>query len=302
LTLLVPFTAFLAAEQVHASGILAVVAAAFSISINTSLDPRHQYPGAYLTRLQEEAFWPVMDFLLETFVFAYIGLQLKFVIEDLRTEEDPGLYRTVTAAVILLVAAIVLRIAGVYLLFGRWKLNDAIDQRRLAANPDFARRLAERRNRRARNRKRLDTPLGAPTARETMVVSWTGMRGILTLAAAAAIPETVNGGAEFPGRDAIQAIALIVTLGTLLIQGTTIRWLIGWLRLDVGPERQQAEEMRDRAEQIAGAAAAGQTDNDFDKQRTAISESVMRGEVDEDTGRELVGEIDLRQAARRTIR
>src|SRR5205085_7814376 len=77
LSLLLPFTAFLTAEQIHASGIIAVVVAAFSVSINTTLDPRHQYPGAYRTRLQEEAVWPVLDFLLETFVFAYIGLQLR---------------------------------------------------------------------------------------------------------------------------------------------------------------------------------------------------------------------------------
>jgi CPA1 family monovalent cation:H+ antiporter len=64
LVLLVPFTAYLAAEQAKASGILAVVAAAFSISVNLTLDPKHQYPGGYRTRLQEEAVWPVLDFLL----------------------------------------------------------------------------------------------------------------------------------------------------------------------------------------------------------------------------------------------
>ncbi|WP_067495316.1 sodium:proton antiporter [Actinoplanes sp. TFC3] len=303
LALLVPFTALLTAEQLHASGILAVVTAAFSISINTSLDPRHQYAGAYRTRLQEEAFWPVIDFLLETFVFAYIGLQLRFVIEDLRAEDDPGLSRTIIAAVVLLAAAIVLRFAGVYLLFGRWKLNDLMNKRRLDADPQFARRLAERRNRRSRTRKERDQPLGAPTGRESLVVSWTGMRGILTLAAAASIPETTASGEPFPGRAAFQAIALIVTLGTLLLQGTTIRWLIGALKLDVGPERQQAAEMRERAEDLIRKAATGDdTDADFDKQRAALSEAVMHGKVDEETAKELIGEIDLRQAARRTIR
>jgi hypothetical protein len=59
-----------------------VVVTAFSVSINTALDKRHQYPGAYRARLQEEAVWPVVDFLLETFVFAYIGLQLRFVVQN----------------------------------------------------------------------------------------------------------------------------------------------------------------------------------------------------------------------------
>ena len=124
LVLLVPFTAFLAAEEVHASGILAVVAAAFSISVNLTLDPKHQYPGAYRTRLQEDAVWPVLDFLLETFVFAYIGLQLKFVLEDLAESEEPGLPRTLVAAGVLLRGGDRVpagrRSIG---LFGRWTLR-----------------------------------------------------------------------------------------------------------------------------------------------------------------------------------
>jgi len=303
LVLLVPFTAFLAAEQVHASGILAVVLAAFSISANTSFDPRHQYPGAYRTRLQEDAFWPVADFLLETFVFAYIGLQLRFVVEDLRAEEDPGLTRTLIAAGVLLLAAIVLRLAGVYALFGRWQLRDFLRKRRLDADPDLARRLEERRGRgrdRGRGRPRR-APLSPPTARETLVVGWTGMRGILTLAAAAAIPETTANGEPFPGRDAIQAIALIVTLGTLLLQGTTIRRLVSLLGMDVRAEREAAAAMHDRGREIVTEAAAGTTDADFDRQRHGLAEAMMRDEIDEETARALIAEIDLRQAARHTL-
>ncbi|MFI5938351.1 cation:proton antiporter [Actinoplanes sp. NPDC051494] len=297
LSLLVPFTAFLLAEQVHASGILAVVMAAFSISTNTSLDPRHQYPGAFRTRLQEDAFWPVMDFLLETFVFAYIGLQLRFVVEELRESEDPGLTRTLVAAGVLLLAAIVLRLAGVYALFGRWHLNDLLNKRRLAADPALARRFEEHRKR----HNRLDTPLGAPNSRETLIVGWTGMRGILTLAAAAAIPETTASGAPFPGRNAIQAIALIVTLGTLLLQGTTIRRLITLLRIDTKPERDREAQMRHRAENLVATAATGTSDEDFDAQRTALSTAMMKGQVDEDTAKDLIAKIDLRQAARHTL-
>ena len=128
--LLVPFTAFLAAEELHASGILAVVAAAFSISVNLTLDPKHQYPGAYRTRLQEEPVWPVLDFLLETFVFAYIGLQLKFVLEELAESAEPGLVRTLVAAGVLLVVAIVVRLVVVFGLFGRWTLRDRMIKRR----------------------------------------------------------------------------------------------------------------------------------------------------------------------------
>ncbi|MEU8615179.1 sodium:proton antiporter, partial [Actinoplanes sp. NPDC048791] len=119
---------------------------------------------------------------------------------------------------------------------------------------------------------------------------WTGMRGILTLAAAAAVPESV------PGRDAIQAIALFVTLGTLLLQGTTIRLLVRWLRLDVRGEEEQARMMLARGVEIATAAGDG-----YDQQRLAVSEAMMRRELDEETARRLIGDIDLRQAAASTL-
>jgi NhaP-type Na+/H+ or K+/H+ antiporter len=295
LVLLVPFTAFLLAEQVEASGIIAVVVAAFLISANTSLDPQHQYPGAYRTRLQEEAFWPVVDFLLETFVFAYIGSQLAFVLKDLAEGDEPGLGRTLFAAGVLLLAAIVLRMAGVFLLFGRWRLTDRMRQRRLDRDPGLADRIAERRSRGPR-RRGSGVRLGPPDTRESVVVGWTGMRGILTLAAAAAVPETTANGEPFPGRAAIQAIALIVTLGTLLVQGTTIRTLIRRLRLDTSAELEDARAMRERGVAIAEAAAAD-GDGGYEQQRHAVTTAMMRGELDEETARGLIGDIDIRQAA-----
>ena len=303
LALVVPFTAFLLAEQVQASGILAVVTAAFSISVNTSLDPKHQYPGAYLTRLQEEAFWPVLDFLLETFVFAYIGLQLRFVLADLFEERDPGLVRTLVAALVLLVLAIATRLAGVYLLFGRWALSQRTHEDRLARDPRYRARYEERAARRRRRTR--SGPLGPPTLRETTLVGWTGMRGILTLAAAAAVPETLSNGQPFPGRDAIQAIALIVTLGTLLIQGTTLPWMARILHLDTTAERDQARLMRRWGVQLATAAAPGldgkMQDEDFERQRAALGRALVNGDIDEETARSLVADIDLRQAASHTL-
>jgi CPA1 family monovalent cation:H+ antiporter len=297
LVLLVPFTAFLLAEEVHASGILAVVTAAFSISINMSLDPRHQYPGAYRTRLQEQSIWPVLDFLLETFVFAYIGLQLSFVLRELAESEEPGLVRTLVAAGVLLVVAIVFRIAVVYGLFARWRVKDRMLKRRASRDPRFAEQLRQRQQRRG------GQPLDPPTPRETLLVGWVGMRGILTLAAAAAIPETTSSGEPFPGRDAIQAIALIVTLGTLLIQGTTIGWLVRRLKFDRTAEFAAVEEMRERGRTIVAEAAAGpadDTDASFDAQRLALAEAVRERRLDEETARELVEDVDLRQAAQHT--
>jgi NhaP-type Na+/H+ or K+/H+ antiporter len=301
LMLLVPFTAFLAAEEAHASGILAVVAAAFSISVNLSLDPKHQYPGGYLTRIQENNIWPVLDFLLETFVFAYIGLQLKFVLQDLTRDENPGLARTLVAAGVLLVVAIVFRLIGVYVLFERYRLQDERAARRAERDERFRARLQARDERR---KKHGGKPQEPPSRKEILLVGWTGMRGILTLAAAAGVPEHTSSGAPFPGRDAIQAIALIVTLGTLLIQGTTIGWLARRLKFDTAAEQAEERDLRETAGRIVAEAAAkpaADVDASYEAQRFALSEAVHERRLTDEVARAMIDEIDLRQAARHTI-
>jgi monovalent cation/hydrogen antiporter len=289
LVLLVPFAAFLTAEEADASGVLAVVAASFSISVNLTIDPKHQYPGAYRTRLQEDAVWPVVDFLLETFVFAYIGLQLKFVIDDLRGSADFGLGRTFLTALVLLVAAVVVRMVGVFGLFGWGQIGSRTRKRLVARDPEVAERVRRRAARRGGGQ-----PLDSPTVKETVLVGWTGMRGILTLAAAAAIPE------GFPGRDAIQAIALFVTLGTLLIQGTTLRLVARWLRFDLTGELAESAAMTDLGRQIV-ASVPGDTDDAFEKQRRELAVAVHERRLDEETARTLIEDVDLREAARHTI-
>jgi len=294
LVLLLPFTAFLVAESVEASGILAVVIAAFSVSVNLTLDPKHQYPNAYRTRLQEEAFWPVLDFLLETFVFAYIGFQLHFVLADLAESEEPGLGPTLIASGVLLAVAIAFRFGAVYFLFGRWILKMTMIKRRMEQDIAFRLRYQKRAERKARYG---GEPLGPPTQRETMLVGWTGMRGILTLAAAGSIPEDV------PGRDAILAIALFVTLGTLLIQGTTIKPATRWLKFDLTAERAEAEAMREKGREIVGAVQfvrGADMDLAFDAQRLALGKAVGDHELTEEIAREMIEEIDLRQAALHT--
>ncbi|WP_238010991.1 sodium:proton antiporter [Dactylosporangium sp. AC04546] len=304
LSLLLPFTAFLTAEQVHASGILAVVVAAFFLTLNVALDPNHQYPGAYRTRLQEDAVWPVMDFLLETFVFAYIGLQLRFVVESLADAHDPGLATTLLSAGVLLVTVIVVRLAWVCGVFGWWGMKRRRMEHLIETNPVVRERAERRRllHLRRRGPKR-PMPLGEPTPRESLIVGWTGMRGILTLAAAAAVPEHLHDGTPFPGRDAIQAIALFVTLGTLLLQGMTIPFLVRRLDFDVTAERAESAALLTKGAAIARASVTHTgppTDADFDAQRDALHQAVRNRDLDDDTARKLIHELDLRQAASHT--
>jgi CPA1 family monovalent cation:H+ antiporter len=113
------------------------------------------------------------------------------------------------------------------------------------------------------------------TWKENLVIGWTGMRGVVTLAAAAGIPLLTVAGDPFPGRDAIQVVAFIVTVGTLLIQGLTLPLLIKWL--DIGDpsdarKRQQQFKVADevaRAATVEAVTAFRDTHNDPKSRRLA---------------------------------
>ena len=213
---MIPFAAYMLAEELEASGVLAVVTAGFLVG---QLSVRFGYE----TRLQERQVWGAVDVLLEAFVFAYMGLQLRFVIEDLG---DAGASASTVfgAGVLVLSAVIVIRPVVLFLTLGAGLVVEdrPDDPGILRAQRRFAEMNARAvaRGRRPRPAHHLPEPL---TLREAVVVSWTGMRGVVTVAAAAGVPATV------PGRPEIQAIAYLVAVGTLLIQGATLPWLIrGW--------------------------------------------------------------------------
>jgi CPA1 family monovalent cation:H+ antiporter len=95
------------------------------------------------------------------------------------------------------------------------------------------------------------------TFQESLVVSWTGMRGVVTLAAASGIPATLESGEPFPERAAIQAIAFVVAVGTILIQGTSLPWLIARLHLHSEEEAQYAARETSKTESIVHFAGDG---------------------------------------------
>lgn len=251
LSVLVPFTAYMIAEELSASGVLAVVAAGFAVGHNSS-------EAGFASRIQERQFWRTTDALLEAFVFAYIGLQLRFVIEE---AEHAGFdfLQVVTLSAGVLVAVTAVRFAWVFgtALVARWRGRAA--QRRLEqmkADPRWAERLAQQGRRRGGRRARPeDFSVPEPFSwRENIVIAWTGMRGVVTLAAAAGIPLTTLSGEAFPGRDIIQAIAFMVTIGTLLIQGLTLPWLIKVLNISDPREETYRREQHKLANRIAETA------------------------------------------------
>ncbi|QYF73041.1 sodium:proton antiporter [Cryobacterium sp. PAMC25264] len=347
LNLLVPFLAYFAAEQLHASGIIAVVAAGFTVSISHfTVRPSTAPSTAYRTRLQEAALWPVVDLILEAFVFAYMGLQFRFVLEDLAESSTPT-WSTIGLGLIVLLAVILCRFAWVYFSYGRAQLALLIYAKRMAASLDPT-ALGRRRRRgsarpadpasaagrddgrgsgrgsgrgggrgggrvgrRVGGRDGHSGPLGREGGRdrghitvltpaENLLVSWTGMRGIITFAAAGGIPLTIASGAPFPGRTIIQTVAFIVAVGTLLLQGSTLPLLAKTLRIDTSAEDAEVEEGRADARAAAAAAVAGREDRTsgeyFDLQRAALTQAVVSREVSPASAGDVRHELDALQA------
>ncbi|WP_460106697.1 Na+/H+ antiporter [Streptomyces sp. YKOK-J1] len=216
LSLLIPFVAYAVAEQVHASGVLAVVVVALYLG-------HRAWEVDFATRLQEDAVWKMVAFILESAVFALIGLQLPVVLKGL------GEYEGVTAAwyaVVVFVVVVLARFVWVY------------------PAAFLPRQMSERIRTREEN----------PTWRGAMVTSWAGMRGVVSLAIAFSIPLTVHGGHAFPQRNLILFLTFTTVIGTLVLQGVTLPPLIRLLRF---PSRdRQAETLAEANAQAQASLAA----------------------------------------------
>ncbi|TAK68307.1 MAG: Na+/H+ antiporter [Actinomycetota bacterium] len=210
LSLLTPFIAFLPAEEVGASGVVAVVTTGLVLGHRSA-----ELLGS-AARLQAQSVWRTIDFILEGTVFALIGLQLRSILVRLGdyTPADLLLYAVVVCSVV-----IVSRFVWV---FGTAYAGGLLR----ASRPD--RRW-----------------------RELVVVSWAGMRGVVTLAAAASIPLTVDTGEAFPQRDLIAFLAFCVIAVTLLGQGFTLPPLIRWLNI-------RRDETQDRLAEAEAAHLAAE--------------------------------------------
>lgn len=211
LSLVAPFVSYLVAETVHGSGVLAVVVTGLVLAHKSHL----LQSGA--ARLAESSNWRTVQFLLENSVFLLIGLQLPFVLEQARAQVSDGRLALVCGAILL--AVLVARPVYVF-----------------AAVVVF--RVLSR---------RLDVEAWSwPYA---TVVSWAGMRGVVSLAAAFALPQ------ETPQRGVLLLAAFVVVVGTLLLQGSTLPALVRRMRLP-GPD--PAEDALQQAALLSEVGAAGQ--------------------------------------------
>ena len=216
-SLLLPFCLYYLAEEVHASGVIAVVVAGLIVG--------HRAPRtlSYANRLQSESVWRLVDLLLESVVFLLIGLQLRAVLSDLG-EVDRG--QLAWWSMILLGTVVTIRFIWVYPATYLPRLIPAV----AASDP-------------------------SPSWKVPTVIGWAGMRGVVSLAAAFALPLVMTDGKALQARNLVVFLTFVVVIGTLVIQGLTLPWLIRRLGLLSGPE--DARDVLSEAQATNDAVRAG---------------------------------------------
>ncbi|MGW9496516.1 Na+/H+ antiporter [Streptomyces prasinus] len=216
LSLLVPYFSYVLAEELHGSGVLAVLTTAlFLVEYATDADD-------VTTRLAGHAFWDIVDTLVTGIAFGLVGLELHNAVAA-----AAGHWGELLGWAGAIVGVVVLA-RLLWLLPATWLT------RRLHAARDTGE----------------DIPV---SRRETVVMWWSGMRGVASVALALAIPLETDAGGGFPARGEIVFIAFGVVLGTLLVQGTTLPWLVRRLgvRADTRREKEIERDLALRAYRAA---------------------------------------------------
>ncbi len=194
-SVVVPYAAYLGGEHIHASGVLAVVACGLYLSRKSAT---FFSPGV---RIQVMGVWDALTFILNGLVFVLIGLQLPYVLAGIR-----GAYGMVTLLEYGAIFSVILIMLRMVWVFPAVKMASLL--RRWSGHPEKQ-----------------------PGARDVFVIGWTGMRGVVALAAAISVPETLAQGATFGPRNLIVFLAFCVILVTLVVQGLTLPSLIRVLGL-----------------------------------------------------------------------
>lgn len=215
------FAVWLLAEHLGLSGVVTIVV------YGLTLARRNIAPMPARLRIPSFAIWETVTSVLNILAFTLIGLQLGPILDALSPAE---LARYLGAAVLILAVVIAARLSWTLAHHGLATWHAPLVRNAAAASE-----------------------MAPPTTRDALVVGWSGMRGIVTLAAALALPE------GFPYRDFIQLTAFVVVLGTLVIQGLTLRPLITLLRL---PQDQVVERELALARKMALKAALAALEND----------------------------------------
>ena len=242
ISILVPYAAYLAAQNVHASGVLAVVSCGLFLSRRSA----HLFSPS--VRMGTLSVWESLTFILNGLVFVLIGLQFHAIRRSILSIQGYSLSTVILYGIVFSALLILLRLI--------WVFPGAHLSYRLH-------RKGSQRNERP------------PEFHQTFVVGWTGMRGVVSLAAALALPTLLEDGSPFPHRDMIICLTFCVIFVTLVLQGLTLPPLIRLLGLagEVGPNCEELEARR-IVTQAAVTHLEGAKKRDSDKFR-AIYEDLV---------------------------
>lgn len=195
MTLITPYLMYITAEHFHFSGVLAVVSGGLYLSF------RSHAVFSYNTRIQAVSVWETLVFILNGVVFIMIGLQLPHIMQSLG---DISLLHAIGYGVLISFVAIIIRIV--------WVFPGAYLPRY------FSKSVRQKE--------------GRPSWKSVFIVGWSGMRGVVSLASALAVPITLTDGTAFPQRSLILFITFVVILFTLVLQGLSLPWLIRVLKIE----------------------------------------------------------------------
>lgn len=190
--LLMPFVTYLVAEHFHVSGVIAVVILGLSIArFSAKVFPEK-------LKQQSKSIWDIIIFLLNGLIFIFIGLQFPFVIKNIPKAQ---IWPYVGYSFLITVVALALRMVRVFL--QQVNLQNAFKK--------------------GKHKITIDALLDF---KSSLIISWSGMRGIVSLAIAIGLPVTLADGSPFPQRNAIIFISVVVVLFTLIGQGLTLPWIV----------------------------------------------------------------------------
>jgi len=232
-SLLVPYAAYLPAERLHVSGVLAAVAA----GVYGGWKGPELFSAS--ARLNAGAVWDSLVFWLNCLLFILIGLELPEVVSALKPYTTGQLIVHGAA-----VSATVILIRPIWVFPATW----------------LPRRLSPRLRQR--------DPM--PSWRAMTIISWSGMRGVVSLAAALALPLTLNRQQPFPERELLVFLTFCVVLSTLVFQGLSLPYLIRWLGVTDPPRDHEERRIRVRLAEAALASLSRLPD------QPRVNESVLQ--------------------------
>ncbi|MFA9191816.1 Na+/H+ antiporter [Flavobacterium sp. FZUC8N2.13] len=232
LSLLTPYVIYLAAEEVHSSGVLAVVCGGLLLANN-----RHRFLTSK-SRLQGINVWESFCFILNGLVFMLIGLDLPQITKGLE-EANISITTAVGYGVLITIVLMVSRILSSY----GAVIITSITRKFITGT--------ENRN---------------PGIQTPFILGWTGMRGVVSLAAALSIPVFLNNGNGFPQRNLILFITFIVILLTLLIQGLTLPYFIKKIKFTTIDDSLSREEVYNNIRQELAEFAVNYLKTNYNEQ------------------------------------